>query len=241
MTSRERSPQASIRNIVNTPFEDDRDVADFLETSLDYLTTGATARRSSQTIRLTTGPTSSTWPFDPQIRTASQQPSQLTIAECQRLAVSTDQPLTSPHIRHPIKEGRVQSVKIEGGTEIAPTISYITLAGSPALAHVGLTPQRQHSLGGFRVQGKTTIGALKVLEDALAVQEQGAFAVMLEAVLAEVARLVTKKLDVPTSGVGAGNGCDGQALVLVDISGNFPPGRFLPKLLKKYGDVWGGL
>ena len=151
--------------------------------------------------------------------------------------ISPSQALTSA-IRV-IKEGRVQSVKLEGGTEMAPTISKITSAGIPVLAHVGLTPQRQHSLGGFRVQGKTTIGALKVLEDALAVQEAGAFAVVLEAVPAEVARLVTKKLDVPTIGIGAGNGCDGQVLVQVDMSGNFPPGRFLPKFVKKYGDVWG--
>ena len=151
--------------------------------------------------------------------------------------ISPSQALTSA-IRI-IKEGRVQSVKLEGGTEMAPTISKITSAGIPVLAHVGLTPQRQHSLGGFRVQGKTTIGALKVLEDALAVQEAGAFAVVLEAVPAEVARLVTKKLDVPTIGIGAGNGCDGQVLVQVDMSGNFPPGRFLPKFVKKYGDVWG--
>ncbi|MDI1489641.1 MAG: cell wall biogenesis and architecture protein [Ramalina farinacea] len=151
--------------------------------------------------------------------------------------ISPSQALTSA-IRI-IKEGRVQSVKLEGGTEMAPTISKITSAGIPVIAHVGLTPQRQHSLGGFRVQGKTTIGALKVLEDALAVQEAGAFAVLLEAVPAEVARLVTKKLDVPTIGIGAGNGCDGQVLVQVDMSGNFPPGRFLPKFVKKYGDVWG--
>ncbi|KAI9877179.1 MAG: hypothetical protein M1830_004614 [Pleopsidium flavum] len=138
-----------------------------------------------------------------------------------------------------IKEGRVQAVKLEGGLEMAPTISKITRAGIPVLGHVGLTPQRQNSLGGFRVQGKTTVGALKVLEDALAVQAAGCFAVVLEAVPAEVASLVTKKLEIPTIGIGAGNGCSGQVLVQVDMSGNFPPGRFLPKFVKKYGDVWG--
>ena len=138
-----------------------------------------------------------------------------------------------------VKEGRVQGIKLEGGLEMAPTIERITRAGIPVLGHVGLTPQRQNALGGFRVQGKTTLGALKVMEDAEAVQAAGCFAVVLEAVPAEVASLVTKKLNIPTIGIGAGNGCSGQVLVQVDMSGNFPPGRFLPKFVKQYGDVWG--
>ncbi|CAO1597209.1 MAG: hypothetical protein LQ349_002841 [Xanthoria aureola] len=137
-----------------------------------------------------------------------------------------------------IKEGRVQAVKLEGGVEYATTIEKITRAGIPVLGHVGLTPQRQHSIGGFRVQGKTTLGALKVLEDALAVQAAGCFAVVIEAVPAEVAALITKKLKIPTIGIGAGNGCSGQVLVQADMSGNFPPGRFLPKFVKQYGNVW---
>lgn len=137
-----------------------------------------------------------------------------------------------------IKEGRVQSVKLEGGAEMAATIKKITTAGIPVLAHIGLTPQRQNSLGGFRVQGKTSAGAMKVLEDALAVQEAGAFATVVEAVPQEVATLITKKLSIPTIGIGAGNGCSGQVLVQVDMTGNFPPGRFVPKFVKKYGDVW---
>jgi 3-methyl-2-oxobutanoate hydroxymethyltransferase len=137
-----------------------------------------------------------------------------------------------------IKEGRVQAIKLEGGKEMARTIRKITTAGIPVLGHVGLTPQRQNALGGFRVQGKTSTGAFKVLEDALAVQEAGAFAVVLEAVPQEVAELVTKKLSIPTIGIGAGNACSGQVLVQVDMSGNFPPGRFLPKFVKKYGEVW---
>ncbi|KAF2193362.1 hypothetical protein K469DRAFT_618414 [Zopfia rhizophila CBS 207.26] len=137
-----------------------------------------------------------------------------------------------------IKEGRVKSIKLEGGKEMAPTISKITSAGIPVLGHIGLTPQRQNALGGFRVQGKNTASALKLLEDALAVQEAGAFGMVLEAIPAEVAALVTKKLSIPTIGIGAGNGCSGQVLVQVDMSGNFPPGRFLPKFVKQYGDVW---
>lgn len=137
-----------------------------------------------------------------------------------------------------IKEGRVQSIKLEGGKEMASTIERITSAGIPVLGHVGLNPQRQNALGGFRVQGKTFSGAMKILEDALAVQEAGCFAVVLEAVPAEVAAIVTEKLSIPTIGIGAGNGCSGQVLVQVDMTGNFPPGRFLPKFVKKYGDVW---
>ncbi|KAK5740505.1 cell wall biogenesis and architecture protein [Elasticomyces elasticus] len=137
-----------------------------------------------------------------------------------------------------VKEGRVHAIKLEGGAEMVPAISKITTAGIPVLAHIGLTPQRQNALGGFRVQGKSTSGALRLLADAVAVQEAGAFAVVLEAVPAEVATLVTKKLRIPTIGIGAGNGCSGQVLVQVDMSGNFPPGRFLPKFVKKYGDVW---
>ncbi|KAL8866454.1 MAG: hypothetical protein Q9174_006294 [Haloplaca sp. 1 TL-2023] len=137
-----------------------------------------------------------------------------------------------------VKEGRVQAVKLEGGVDFAPTIQKITRAGIPVLGHVGLTPQRQHAIGGFRVQGKTTTSAIKVLEDALAVQAAGCFAVVLEAVPAEVAALVTKKLKIPTIGIGAGNGCSGQVLVQVDMSGNFPPGRFVPKFVKQYGNVW---
>jgi 3-methyl-2-oxobutanoate hydroxymethyltransferase len=137
-----------------------------------------------------------------------------------------------------IKEGRVKSVKLEGGKEMASTISKITTAGIPVLAHIGLTPQRQNSLGGFRVQGKSITSALKLLEDALAVQEAGAYAVVVEAVPQEIATLVTKKLSIPTIGIGAGNGCSGQVLVQCDMLGNFPPGRFLPKFVKKYGDVW---
>jgi 3-methyl-2-oxobutanoate hydroxymethyltransferase len=137
-----------------------------------------------------------------------------------------------------IKTGRVKSIKLEGGAEIAPSIAAITRAGIPVLAHIGLTPQRQNALGGFRVQAKTPASALKLLADARAVQSAGAFAVVLEAVPAEIAARVTQELRIPTIGIGAGNGCSGQVLVQVDMLGNFPPGRFLPKFVKQYGDVW---
>lgn len=138
-----------------------------------------------------------------------------------------------------IKQGRVQAVKLEGGKEMAPTVQKITTAGIPVLGHIGLTPQRQNALGGFRVQGKTCSGALKILEDAKALQEAGCFAIVLEAVPEEIASIITKKLEIPTIGIGAGAGCSGQVLVQIDMAGNFPPGRFLPKFVKQYGDVWG--
>ncbi|KAJ5905832.1 3-methyl-2-oxobutanoate hydroxymethyltransferase [Penicillium subrubescens] len=138
-----------------------------------------------------------------------------------------------------IKEGRVHGVKIEGGEELAPTIKRITQAGIPVVGHIGLTPQRQNALGGFRVQGKTCVGAMKILQDALALQEAGVFMFVFEAMPPEVAALITSKLKVPTIGIGAGNGCSGQVLVQVDMTGNFQPGRFIPKFVKKYADVWG--
>ncbi|EME49709.1 hypothetical protein DOTSEDRAFT_58899 [Dothistroma septosporum NZE10] len=138
-----------------------------------------------------------------------------------------------------VKEGRVHAVKLEGGVEMAPAIAKITGAGIPALAHIGLTPQRQNALGGFRVQGKSVSGALKVLQDAKAVQEAGAFGVVLEAIPEPVATAVTKRLQIPTIGIGAGSGCSGQVLVQVDMAGYFPPGRRVPKFVKKFGDLWG--
>lgn len=151
--------------------------------------------------------------------------------------ISPEQALATA-IRY-VKEGRVHGIKLEGGAEMAPTIKRITSAGIPVLAHIGLTPQRQNALGGFRVQGKTSAGAMKVLEDAKAIEEAGAFATVLEAVPAEVAAMITKELSIPTIGIGAGNGCSGQVLVQNDMIGNFPPGRFLPKFVKQYGNVWG--
>lgn len=138
-----------------------------------------------------------------------------------------------------VKEGRVHGVKIEGGEELSPTIKRITQAGIPVVGHIGLTPQRQNALGGFRVQGKTSDGAMKILRDALALQEAGVFMFVFEAMPPEVASLITSKLQVPTIGIGAGNGCSGQVLVQIDMLGNFEPGRFVPKFVKTYADAWG--
>src|SRR5688500_6777543 len=133
-----------------------------------------------------------------------------------------------------LKEGGAQAVKLEGGVRVAPQIAKLVEAGIPVMAHIGFTPQSEHALGGFRVQGRGA-GAEKLLEDAHAVQEAGAFAVVLEMVPAEIAGQVTKELAIPTVGIGAGVDCDAQVLVWPDMAG-FTGGR-VPKFVKKYADL----
>lgn len=134
-----------------------------------------------------------------------------------------------------IKEGRANAVKLEGGKEVCPQIKAIVDAGIPVCAHIGLTPQSINALGGNRVQGKTEAAAKKLLEDALCVQEAGAFAVVIEAVPEKLATLITNKLDIVTIGIGAGSGCDGQVLVYQDMLGMFSD--FTPKFVKKYANI----
>lgn len=133
------------------------------------------------------------------------------------------------------KEAGMDAVKLEGGTQMAPQIRAIADAGMLVMAHIGLTPQSASALGGFRVQGNTAEAAMRVLADALALQEAGAFMVLLEGVPAETGRLVTEKLRVPTIGVGAGPYCDGQAVLLSDLLGMYPV--FTPKFVKKYANM----
>jgi len=133
-----------------------------------------------------------------------------------------------------LKEGGAQAVKLEGGARVAPQIKAITEAGVPVMAHIGFTPQSENNLGGFRVQGRGA-GAEKLLEDAHAVQDAGAFAVVMEMVPAELAAQVTKELTIPTIGIGAGVDCDAQVLVWPDMAG-FTGGR-VPKFVKKYADL----
>lgn len=134
-----------------------------------------------------------------------------------------------------MKEGRAGAVKLEGGKTVCPQIEAITNAGIPVMAHLGLTPQSIHAFGGHRVQGKTEEAAKKLLEDAKAVEEAGAFAVVLECVPSKLAALITKELTIPTIGIGAGNHCDGQILVYQDLLGMFSD--FTPKFVKKYANV----
>lgn len=134
-----------------------------------------------------------------------------------------------------MKEGRANAVKLEGGKEVCPQIKAIVDAGIPVCAHIGLTPQSINAFGGNRVQGKTEAAAKKLIDDALAVQEAGAFAVVIEAVPEKLASLITGKLDIVTIGIGAGNGCDGQVLVYQDMLGMFSD--FTPKFVKRYADI----
>ncbi len=134
-----------------------------------------------------------------------------------------------------MKEGRANAVKLEGGKEVCPQIHAIVEAGIPVCAHLGLTPQSINAFGGFKVQGKTESAAKKLIEDAIAVEEAGAFAVVLECVPEALAKLVTQKVSIPTIGIGAGNVCDGQVLVYQDMLGMFSD--FTPKFVKRFADI----
>lgn len=136
-----------------------------------------------------------------------------------------------------MKEGRAGAVKLEGGTEVCPQIRAIVGAGIPVCAHIGLTPQSVNAFGGFKVQGKSEEAARKLLEDAKAVEEAGAFAVVVEGVPRKLADIITQKLHIPTIGIGAGNGCDGQVLVYQDMLGMFSD--FTPKFVKRYAEIGG--
>ena len=137
-----------------------------------------------------------------------------------------------------MKEGRAGAGKLEGGKEVCPQIKAIVSAGIPVVAHLGLTPQSINTFGGFKVQGKTETAAKKLIEDAKAVEEAGAFLLVLECVPAKLAKLVTESINIPTIGIGAGAGCDGQVLVIYDMLGMFSD--FKPKFVKHFanaGDV----
>ena len=134
-----------------------------------------------------------------------------------------------------MKEGRANAVKLEGGLEVVDQIKAIVNASIPVVAHLGLTPQSVNAFGGFKVQGKSEEAAKKLIEEAKAVEEAGAFAVVLECVPAKLAELISEKLSIPTIGIGAGNGCDGQVLVYQDMLGMFTD--FVPKFVKQYAKV----
>jgi 3-methyl-2-oxobutanoate hydroxymethyltransferase len=135
-----------------------------------------------------------------------------------------------------MKEANAHCVKLEGGVEMAPQVELLVKGGIPVMAHVGFTPQSEHSLGGYRVQGRGDAAA-KVLADATAMQEAGAFAVVMEMVPGDVAAEVTQQLEIPTIGIGAGNRCDAQVLVWQDMMG-LRTGR-LPRFVKQYADLHG--
>ncbi len=131
-----------------------------------------------------------------------------------------------------MKEGGADAVKLEGGVEMAETIKRIVDAGIPVVGHIGLTPQTTSKLGGFKVQGKTAEAAKRLLADAKALEEAGAFIIVLEAIPRDVAKYITENISVPTIGIGAGPDCDGQVLVMHDMLGLFD--KFVPKFVKQY-------
>jgi len=136
-----------------------------------------------------------------------------------------------------IQEGGAQAVKLEGGRTVAETVRRLVECGIPVMGHIGLTPQSIHQLGGFKVRGKGVEEARKMLDDALALQDAGAFAVVLECVPAALSGLITRKLEIPTIGIGAGAECDGQVQVISDILGLYTD--FLPKHAKRYAELAG--
>ena len=136
-----------------------------------------------------------------------------------------------------VQEGGAQAVKLEGGEKIARTVARIVDAGIPVMGHIGLTPQSVHALGGYRVQGRKQHEAAQLLKDAQALEEAGAFAVVLELIPAPLARLISERLSIPTIGIGAGDQCDGQVQVLHDILGLYTD--FVPKHTKRYAFLAG--
>jgi len=134
-----------------------------------------------------------------------------------------------------VKEGGAHCVKLEGGFQVVEHISKIVDASIPVCAHIGLTPQSVNAMGGFKVQGKSYEAAEKIVQEAIAVEQAGAFAVVLECVPAKLAELISQKISIPTIGIGAGAGCDGQVLVYQDMLGMLTD--FVPKFVKKYADL----
>ena len=134
-----------------------------------------------------------------------------------------------------MKEGHAQAVKLEGGAKVCEQIEAITKADIPVVAHLGLTPQSVNAFGGFKVQGKNEAQAKQILEDALAVEKAGAFMVVLECIPEKLAALITKRLSIPTIGIGAGAGCDGQVLVYQDMLGMFE--GIKPKFVKQFAQI----
>jgi 3-methyl-2-oxobutanoate hydroxymethyltransferase len=134
-----------------------------------------------------------------------------------------------------LQEGNVEAVKLEGGSEIAGRVQALTSIGIPVMAHVGLLPQRHTALSGYRVQGRTAQSGRSILHSALALEEAGAFSIVLEAIPSSLAAYITSRLKVPTIGIGAGPGCSGQVLVWDDVMGTWAGHK--AKFVRRFGDV----
>ena len=134
-----------------------------------------------------------------------------------------------------LKEAGASAIKLEGGAEVEGLIRAMTRADIPVMAHIGLTPQAIHRMGGFKVQGRSEEAARNLLKEAHMVEDAGAYALLLEAIPMDLAKRITEELSIPTIGIGAGPHCDGQVLVLHDVLGLFE--RFVPKFVKRYADL----
>ena len=134
-----------------------------------------------------------------------------------------------------LKEGNVDSVKLEGGQEVVDTVRAIVAAGIPVMGHIGLTPQSVNKFGGFKTQGRTAAAAKGLVESALALEDAGCYAIVLEAIPAPVAEAITQRVGIPTIGIGAGPGCDGQVLVYHDVLGLFD--RVRPRFVREYAQL----
>ncbi len=147
-------------------------------------------------------------------------------------AIETDAVLNACRF---MKEGSTDAVKVEGGRSATPIVAAILRAGIPVMGHIGLTPQHISMLGGFKAQGRDAERAQEIIDDAAAIEDTGAFAIILECVPDEISRIITERLEIPTISYGAGASCDGQGLVAHDILGMFE--RFTPKFVKKYAEL----
>jgi len=134
-----------------------------------------------------------------------------------------------------LKEGLAESVKLEGGAELADMVYALTVSGIPVCAHIGLRPQMVHQMGGYKIQGKTSASAAMLIEDAKEMEDAGAFMLLLEGVVSDVAKEITEKVSIPTVGIGSGPACDGQVMVIYDLLGM--DSDFNPKFVKKYADL----
>ncbi|NMC75371.1 MAG: 3-methyl-2-oxobutanoate hydroxymethyltransferase [Geobacteraceae bacterium] len=166
---------------------------------------------------------------------ARAKPQALLVADLPFLSYQVDLRDARENAGRLIKDGGAEAVKMEGGVNVVDSIRALVDMDIPVMAHIGLTPQSIHRMGGYKVQGKTESAGEKLLADAVAVQEAGAFAVVLEGIPLSLARRITGELDIPTIGIGAGPFCDGQVLVIHDILGLCE--KYSPKFVRQYADV----
>jgi 3-methyl-2-oxobutanoate hydroxymethyltransferase len=166
---------------------------------------------------------------------AAAQPSSMIIGDMPFMSYQLSPQQAADNAGRLVAEGKAEAVKLEGGSEFVREIEAILKCGIPVVGHLGLTPQSMLKLGGFKVQGRDEIAAKKLLDDAIAIQQAGAFCIVFECVPAALAKQITESLIVPTIGIGAGPDCDGQVLVTPDLLGLFE--RFLPKFVKRYANL----